>query len=505
MISTDERSDVVVVGGGSAGSVIASRLSENPDRTVTVLEAGYGSGPEAMMIPSRWPELLGSEIDWGLTTARQPLLGGRMVPYPRGKVLGGCSSINVMVHLRGHRLDYDGWAAGGAHGWSYDELLPYFRRTEHTTGRDERLRGLGGPMRVGPVEVRHPVSQGCLAALAELGLPLSEDLNGRDQEGGAWLDFTITGGARQSAYEAYLRPWGHRPNLRVVCGGAVRSLLIEDGRCTGAEYVVDGELRTVHAGQVVLSAGAIGSPQLLMLSGVGPAAELERHGITVRAHAPEVGRNLQDHVLAGVVYATREQLPRSPNVYCDALAALRTRADLAQPDVQILFGDIPFHPAVSEGPAHGFTLLVSQLQPHSRGTVSLSSADPAAPPCVDPRYFEDPRDLDTMVAGLRLARRIGESAALAHLRDEEVLPGPEVDDERALAAYVQRAATTYFHPVGTCRLGNDPGAVVDTELRVNGIENLRVADASVMPTIVSANTNATVLAIAERAAEWMRG
>ncbi|MET7996728.1 GMC family oxidoreductase N-terminal domain-containing protein [Amycolatopsis sp. NPDC005232] len=502
---TEPNCDVVVVGGGSAGCVIASRLTENPDVTVTVLEAGGESGPAAMSEPSEWPNLFGSAVDWGFQTVPQRALGQRALVYPRGKVLGGSSGINAMVHLRGHRQDYDSWEEAGAKGWAYDRMLPYFKRTEDTSGRDSRFRGVGGPMRVGPGRLRHPVSEGAMAALEELRLPLSQDLNGEAQEGGAWLDFNTPDGRRQSAYDGYLRPNLGRPNLRVVRNAAVQSLIIRDSRCTGVDYLEAGEQRRIYAGQVVLCAGTIASPQLLMVSGIGPAAELERLGLHVRADAPEVGRNLHDHVLVPVVYSAAGELPAPTNIHADAAAALRTREGLAQPDVQLLFCDVPYLPPNLSGPANGYSILVSVLQPRSRGTVTLTTTDPADPPAIDPAFFSDQRDVETAIAGLRLARRIGASSAMDIVRGGEAMPGHEFDDDSSLREHIIRATSTYHHPVGTCRLGSDPAAVVDTELRVNGIEGLRVADASVMPTIVSANTNATVLAIAERAAEWIAG
>ncbi|MFI5709347.1 GMC family oxidoreductase [Kribbella sp. NPDC051620] len=495
--------DVVIVGGGSAGCVLAARLSEQPDARILLIEAGSATGPAEMSMVPAWPSLMGGPVDWNYATTTQPGLGGGVVHYPQGKVLGGSGRINAMAHLRGHRADYDDWAATGATGWAYDDLLPYFRRSEDVRDGDARYRGSGGPLRVAPAAVPHPIAQAGLAAVAELGYPLSADLNGASQAGGGRLEMTAIDGVRHSAFEAYLAPAAHRGNLHVVTDAHVRALTMRGGRCVGVEYVRDGVAERVTGSQVVLAAGAIGSPQLLMLSGIGPAAELRSIGIPVVLDAPEVGRNLQDHPLAGLVYSARPGFPVGVNNHADAVAMLQSRPDLTRPDVQLLFMDIPFHPPAMTGPETGYTIGFALLRPHSKGQVRLASADPFTPPLVDPGFYADERDLSTMADALALARTVGATDALSSWRAEEVLPGPSVQNPADMHAFVRRATGTYFHPVGTCRLGSDAGAVVDTELRVNGVDGLRVVDASVLPTIVSANTNATVVAIAERAAEWV--
>jgi choline dehydrogenase len=501
-----KRFDYVVVGGGSAGCVVASRLSEDSAARVMLLEAGAATGPAIMAAPSAWPALIGSEVDWGDRTVPQTAMDGAMLPYPRGKVLGGSSSINAMAHLRAHRSSYDEWAAAGATGWGYDNLLPFFRRTESAIGRDRQYRGATGPMKVSPAPEVHPITHAALEAATELGYPISSDLNGAEQEGVGWQEITVVDGARQSAADAYLRPVLDRRNLTVVTGALAHRLLITAGNCTGVEYSTGGEILRVEAdSEVILTAGSIGSAQLLLLSGIGPAAELRALDIDLQADLPGVGRNLQDHCLAGVVYSASRPVPDGVNNHGDLIAVVRSNPDLDAPDVQLLFMDLPFHPPTMTGPQNGYTIGFSHLRPHSRGSLALASADPTAAPLIDPAFLTDERDMTGMVTALELARGVGESRALADWRDRELLPGTASQDADELRAYLRMGVGTYFHPVGTCRMGSDPQSVVDPQLRVHGTNGLRVADASVMPTLVAANPNATVLAIAERAAAMIYG
>jgi choline dehydrogenase len=495
--------DFVVVGGGSAGSVVASRLSEDPDVRVLLLEAGPADGSAAMSVPAAWPALIGSEVDWGYHTVAQPGLGGNALTYARGKVLGGSSSINAMVFLRGHRSAIDAWEAAGAKGWGYDDLLPYYRRSEHTEGLDPHYRGVGGPMKPQPAATIHPTARAFVEAVQEGGYPVSADLNGADAEGVARYELTVTDGARQSAADAYLRPFLDRPNLTVVTGAVARKLAISGSRCTGVQYTLGGQLRTAEAGEVVLCAGAIGSPHLLMLSGIGPAGALRAHGIQVAADLPGVGENLSDHPLGPVVYAAARPVPagdRASN-HGNAVAALRTDPALPAPDVHILFMDVPVIPPGMRGPQYGYTIRFALLNPRSRGSVRLAPGDPGAAPLIDPGFLTDEQDVAGMLARLRLAREIGGAQAMAEWRQEEVLPGAAVSTTAQQEGFLRRCTDTYFHAVGTCKMGTDAEAVTDLQLRVHGIDGLRVADASVMPSLPAANTNATVLAIAERAAD----
>lgn len=485
---------------------MAARLSEDPAARVLVLEAGPACGPEAVSIPRAWPTLTGSEVDWGYVTVEQPGLAGAALPYPLGKMLGGSSSINAMIHVRADRSSYDAWAAGGAPGWSYEDLLPYFRCTEQAAGRDPRYRGTQGPMRPLRATNIHPVGRVLAEALEQLGYPVADDLNGGDREGVSWAELSVVDGVRQSAADGYLRPVLDRPTLTVVTDARVRSLTVSGTRCTGVKYSLDGELRSADAAcEVILCAGAIGSPHLLQLSGIGPADALRHHGIDVVLDVPGVGDNLADHPLGGVVYTPAEPMPAGSNNHGRVLAALRTDAALSAPDIQLLFIDVPFTQPTLSVPPDGYTIAFSALRPHSRGSVTLVSNDPEVDPVIDPGLMTDERDMRTMLTALRLTREIGASEAFAEWRKDEALPGATVRTEEQERVYLRHSTGSYHHPVGTCRLGTDERSVTDVELRVRGIEGLRVADASVIPSIPAANTNATVLAIAERAAAIIRG
>lgn len=498
--------DYVIVGAGSAGCVLAARLSEDPQVRVLLVEAGAADGPAAMSVPPAWPTLIGSSVDWGYVTTPQAGTNHVVQPYPRGKVLGGSSSINAMAFLRGHRAGYDAWAQDGAAGWGYEDLLPFFKRSERAPGRDLHYRGAGGPMVVSPTADPHPLTQAYLDAAVEVGHRFSADLNGEEQEGVGWLDTNIVGGVRQSVADAYLRPAIDRANLIVVPNALVGRLILAGGRCSGIEYAVEGQLHRAGADrEVILSAGSIGSAQLLMLSGVGPADHLRGLGIDVLVDLPGVGADLQDHPLAGITYSATAPVPPTAGQHSDLIAMLRSHPDVPAPDVQLLFLDIAYHPPTMAGPTHGYTIGFSLMLPHSRGTVRLAGSDPTTAPLIDPNFLGDERDLAAMVTALRMAREVGESRALAPWRDEEQLPGAPVGDDAALREYVRQATGPYFHAAGTCRIGHDPLAVVDSELRVHGISALRVVDASVMPRIIGANPNATVLAIAERAAALITG
>ncbi|WP_433293493.1 GMC family oxidoreductase [Pseudonocardia sp. CA-142604] len=495
--------DFIVVGGGTAGCVLAARLSARTNARVLLLEAGGARLPKGAPIPAAWPNLLQSSACWGDFTTKQAASGTATL-LARGRGLGGSSSINGMVFARGHRSSYDAWAADGVTDWRFADLLPYFQRSENAQGRDPMFRGVGGPLTVGPASRPNPVLAACLAAAGEAGHPLVSDVSSGVEEGFGWTDLNIVDGKRQSAADAYLASAADRPNLDIVTRATVHRLRIEDGRCIGVEYSAGRLISAGCADEVILAAGTIGSAQLLMLSGIGPLAHLRDVGIDVVLDLPGVGANLHDHPISNLVYSARRPVPAGRNNHAEALGLLRSRPGIDAPDLQIIFVDGPGHIPYAAAPEQGYTISVSVITPRSRGTLRLADTTPSTPPLLDPNYFGDDHDLDTMVAGLRLGRQIGQASALDMWRGAEVSPGPDVDDDEGLRAYVRSTLASYCHPVGTCRIGVDPMAVVDNELRVHGVDGLRVADGSIIPSVPSANTNATVYAIAERAADLIR-
>ena len=495
--------DFLIVGGGTAGCVLAARLSQDPDVRVLLLEAGSSRLPAAVGNPPAWPSLVASEAAWGDKTAVQQA-SGAPIALPRGKGLGGSSAINAMVFARGHRSSYDSWGDHGAKGWAFDDLLPYFQRSE-TAASGAPGRGSSGPLAVGPAAEPNDVLLACLDGAVQTGYRRAGDISGGLEEGFAPVDLNIVDGHRQSAADAYLTPILERPNLDVVTDAMARRLVFEGRRCTGVEYDHGGSRHYAAAArEVVLTAGAIGSAQLLLLSGIGPEPVLRQAQVDVFHALPGVGQNLHDHPRANLVYRTKRTVPVARNNHGEILGLLRSTPASEAPDLQIIFIDIPVPNPVAVV-ENGFTIGVSPMRPASRGTLSITSADPYAPPVLDPGYFTDPADVQVVLAGISAARRIAGSAALAEWGVEETSPGPLVVDEPSLRAFVQRSFGSYCHPVGTCMLGEDAMSVVDSELRVHGLDGLRVADGSVIPAIPSNNTNATVYAIAERAADLMRG
>lgn len=499
--STDSY-DYIVVGGGTAGSVVAARLTESRSVRVLVVEAGSADVLPEMAIPLAWPNLMGTSASWGDNTVDQTFTDGP-IAAPRGKAVGGSSSINGMTYVRGHRDSYDAWVDQGATGWGFDDLLPYFRRSESAPSRDSALRGSYGPMVVGPTREPSPAITAALAAVVEAGFSIAEDISGGLETGFGLADATVVDGARQSAADAYLRPVLGRSNLDVVTGAVVRRLLITDGVCTGVEYMQGTESVTVAARrEVILTAGAIGSAQLLLLSGVGPAEHLTEIGIDVELDLPGVGSNLHEHPMSTVLYEAAEPLVTNPqNVWAQGVGLVRTADATAGPDLQLVLISQPYRSQSLPGTSNGYAIGFSAMTPHSRGTVRLRSADPQVGPLIDPNYLSDSRDVAVMREGLAVARRIGRADALTRWRGAEIQPGRDLPDDEAVDEYLRESLLPYFHYAGTCRVGTDEHAVVDLDLRVRGISRLRVADASIMPSPVSANTMATVYAIAERAAE----
>jgi choline dehydrogenase-like flavoprotein len=499
--------DFIVVGAGTAGCVLAARLSEDANARVLLLEAGSREPLEAVATPWLWTTLLGSSMDWADETTAQEA-NGFVLPWPRGRGLGGSSAINAMAFTRGHRSSYDQWVPAGAQGWGFDDLLPFFKRSEQVEGRDPALRGVDGPMRPGRAVGPHPISHAGLAAALEAGYPRATDISGGLDEGFDWCDMNIVDGRRQTAADAYLTPALDRPNLDVVTDALVYQLIVTGNRCTGVRYRTGTETHTAESEtEVLLAAGTVGSPLLLMASGIGPQAHLREVGVDVAADLPGVGANLHDHPYSGVVYHAAQPVPVGNNSPGEVQGMLRTGvAGHSRPDIQIMPVSVPLHAPRMAGPefGHGYTIMVSLMAPYSRGSVRLSSAAPGAAPVIDPRYYTDSRDIDTVIAGLRIAREIGSAPALAPWRGVEALPGVDIRDDEQLPQYVRESLGAYHHYAGTCRIGIDETAVVDTDLRVRGIDGLRVVDASVMPEPLSSNTNATVYAIAERAASLIR-
>ena len=490
--------DYIVVGAGTAGCVIASRLSENDSVRVLLLEAGPAEPPETVALPPAWPTLIGSGLSWGDSTIRQAATGTSML-VARGRVLGGSSTINAMLFARGHRSSYDAWISAGAEGWGFDALLPYLKRSENAPGRDPVVRGLGGPLTIAPANPPNPLIVACMDAASEQGHTRADDISGGLEDGFGWPDLNIVDGKRQSAADAYLEPALARRNLEIVPHALVRRLQIEGERCTGVLYSTGRELTSANcSGEVVLTAGTIGSAQLLMLSGIGPRDHLEQVGVEVVLDLAGVGSNLHDHPIANVVYRAARPVPPARNNHGEAFGLLRSDAALATPDFQILFVDAPGHLATA---VDGYSIAAALTTPRSRGSVRLAGGEPGTAPLLDPNYYDDDHDYSLMVTALRRAREIGQAEALDPWRDSEIAPGAAVQDDADLRAYIAQSLGSLYHPVGTCRIGVDDMAVVDTSLRVRGTTALRVADASVMPSIVTGYTNATVYAIAERAAQ----
>ena len=519
--------DYVIVGAGSAGCVLAARLSEDPKRSVLLLEAGPADRKLEIRVPAAFTKLFKGPLDWDYTTEPQEHLAGRSLYWPRGRMLGGCSSINAMMYLRGTPSDYDGWLEAGNTGWGFADVLPYFRRAENDGFGGSEWTGGSGPLRVGALRDTNPLTHAFLEAAAASGLTRVEHLNHGDQEGVGHTPVNQWKGRRWSTADAYLRPAMRRPNLEVRTGCLVTRVVLDGQRAVGVDYRRDGREESVRvAREVLVSAGAVNSPQLLLLSGIGASDDVKAAGLPVTADLRGVGENLQDHLMVAVIVSTTSSLSLvaaeslantarwllrrrgmlTSNVG-EAAAFVRTREGLTGPDIELIFAPVPFMDHGLVKPAgHGMTLGPVLLQPRSRGRITLASADPAAKPRIEPRSLSDPegQDMRTMLAGVRMARDILRLPALAQHAAEPVEPRLGVETDAELEQFIREQAETLYHPVGTCRMGVDEGAVVDPRLRVHGVEGLRVVDCSVMPTIVRGHTHAPAVMIAERAADLVR-
>ena len=517
--------DYIIIGAGSAGCVLANRLTEDPKIKVLLLEAGGKDSRKEIHMPAAFSKLFKSPCDWAYYTEPEAQLGSRNLYWPRGKVLGGSSSLNAMIYIRGHRHDYDQWRDLGNPGWGYSDVLPYFKKSEDQERGASDYHGIGGPLRVSDLRCINPISEAFVEAAEQSGFRRNPDFNGDSQEGFGPYQVTQRQGRRNSAADAFLHPATSRPNLTVRTGVQAFDILFEGKRAALVSFQENsGSAQARAEREIILCAGAIGSPQLLMLSGIGPAKHLRSLDIPVLCDLPGVGANLQDHPAVPVAYecsqpitlASAETLanlvrylafktgPLTSNVG-EAGGFVKSSPGCAAPDLQYHFAPGYFvEHGFQQIKEHGYTFGPTLVRPYSTGNLALRSSNPLDAPLIRANYFSDSRDIEAMIEGLKIARTIGSAAALAKYRKRELLPGPDAKDDRALRAHIAKFGETLYHPVGTCKMGSDNASVVDSELRVHGVNGLRVVDASVMPIIPGGNTNAPTIMIAEKTADLIK-
>ena len=499
--------DFVVVGVGSAGAVIANRLSENSAVKVLALEAGDSKIPPNVHNPSLWYTLLGSEIDWGYTTIPQTGLDERKISEPRGKLPGGSSNMYIMMHIRGHRSDYDNWAYNGCPGWAYEDILPYLQKLEDREDETSELAGKNGSLYVANAKFHNPnpTSKVFIDACLELGYPYTNDFNGHQMEGVGWHHVNIKDGKRQSTAVAYLNPVLNRTNLKLEVNAQATRLLFEGKRCIGVEYQQDNQLKTVCANhEVIVCAGAIESPKLLLLSGIGNPDDLKQFDIPVQATVPGVGKNFHNHVLTGVIAETSQPLPPPHLNLSESALFCRSDSGWVGPDLQMAFVHVPFDIIIGRDHPNSISILPGVVRPMSRGWIGLASSNPLDKPLVNPNYLSVESDIERLVQGVKLAREIFATQAFSSWIKQELMPGSDIQDDEQLRAFVRQKADSYHHQVGSCKMGLDDMAVVDPHLRVYGVEGLRVADASVIPIVPSGNCNTAVIAIAEKVSDLIK-